>query len=107
MRWRAGRSLPGVVGHLIQALTRLGEVPAFEAWVQPPGEADQLGRAVPPQSGRRVQVIAFIGPAGFSEQASLPQVSRVAARWLVVAVLRFLRNRRVIVNDLEGSGQAR
>ena len=42
--------------------------------VQLPGEANQLGRAVPPQSGRRVQVIAFIGPAGSSEQASLPQV---------------------------------
>lgn len=51
-------------------MRRLGEVPAFQAWVQPPRQVDQLGRAEALQSRRGVQVITLVGTAGFSELSS-------------------------------------
>jgi hypothetical protein len=52
------------VVHLVQLQPGIGEILAGQARIQPPGKADQLGRAVTTQRRGHVRVISRLHPAG-------------------------------------------
>ena len=58
------------VVHLVQRYPGIGEILAGQTRIQPPGKADQLGRAVAFQHGGHVRVVPRLDAAGFSELTS-------------------------------------
>jgi len=49
---------------VVQPFGRVGEIPVGQAWVQSPGEADDLLHGVTVQRGRGVHIITRLDPAG-------------------------------------------
>ncbi len=68
------------VGHPVQLGARVGEVAVLQAGIHPPGEPDQLVHGVAPQSGGRVDVVAWLDPAGQRADLGRGQVLEVQDR---------------------------
>ena len=65
---------------MVQPFGRVGEIPVGQAWVQPPGEADDLLHGVAVQRGRGVHIITRLDPAGQGAHLAADHVLEIEDR---------------------------